>query len=556
VKGGALISAIQEERLTRIKNQGGLPELALETLQADLGPADPEVEFSVGYGWKELRRYCWKREDMLEAYGHSRPSLINKVKAGLRKLEPIAEALDSRRAGKVESRVGTILNVPRLKLHRFDHHLCHAAAAYFGWGKLDEKVLVLTCDGAGDGICASVSLGHKGELQRIASIADDSSIGRLYSTITYLFGMVPLEHEYKIMGLAPYSEHAAESRNLAEAFNGLFRFNRDNRMVWTRRGCPPAQQSTDFFERFIARKRFDHVAGGLQVFLERFLVQWIRNCIAETGVKKLALSGGVFMNVKANQRILEIPEVEELFVFPSCGDETNAIGSAWLLYDRLVGRPPEPLRDLYLGESFSNHDVEHVLSNYHFEMRVKIENPPDIESRVAELLSRGEIVARFKGRMEFGARALGNRSILANAAFSGVVRTINEMIKCRDFWMPFAPSMLSERRGDYLIKPKDMKAPYMIVTFDTKPGKRSAIAAAMHPYDLTARPQEVNEDWNPDYYRLLKCFEEITGEGVILNTSFNLHGEPVVCSPEDALRVFSISGLQYLALESFLVTKQ
>jgi carbamoyltransferase len=157
--------------------------------------------------------------------------------------------------------------------------------------------------------------------------------------------------------------------------------------------------------------------------------------------------------------------------------------------------------------------------------------------------------------MEFGARALGNRSILANPAAPGVVKLINEMIKCRDFWMPFAPSVLAERSENYFKKPKPAPAPYMILTFDSREEKRNAMAAAIHPYDGTGRPQEVYESWNPDYYRLLSYFEELTGEALILNTSFNLHGEPVVCSPRDALRVFDISGLQNLAIGNFLLSK-
>jgi carbamoyltransferase len=157
--------------------------------------------------------------------------------------------------------------------------------------------------------------------------------------------------------------------------------------------------------------------------------------------------------------------------------------------------------------------------------------------------------------MEFGARALGNRSILANPAAPGVVKLINEMIKCRDFWMPFAPSVLAEHSEKYFKKPKPMPAPYMIMTFDSRREKRNAMAAAIHPYDGTGRPQEVYESWNPDYHRLISHFAELTGEALILNTSFNLHGEPVVCSPTDALRVFDISGLQHLAIGNFLLSK-
>jgi len=315
------------------------------------------------------------------------------------------------------------------------------------------------------------------------------------------------------------------------------------------------QLASEYLSRLIRRKRFDHVAAGAQLFIEQFLTKWVQNCIHGSGISRVALSGGVFMNVKANKRILELPEVEELFVFPSCGDETNAIGSAWLLYGQEFQEMPQPLSHLYLGLQHSANQIDAAIRDFHFTHPVTIEEAPDIERRVAELLSNGKIVARYKGRCEFGARALGNRSILANAARPEAVRTINEMIKCRDFWMPFAPSVLAERSNDYFRKPKPMPAPHMIMTFDTREEKRTAIAAAVHPYDFTGRPQEVSENENPDYYHLLKHFEELTGEGIILNTSFNLHGEPVVCSPQDALRVFDLSGLEHLALGQILLTK-
>jgi len=368
--------------------------------------------------------------------------------------------------------------------------------------------------------------------------------------------MVPLEHEYKVMGLASYAESSPETQKMADEFHRLFEFNKQNPVVWQRRnGSPPMQFASGYLGHLIQRKRFDHIAAGAQLFMEQFLTRWVQNCVRETGISKVALSGGVFMNVKANKRILELPEVQELFVFPSCGDETNAIGAAWLLYQSAFQQVPEPLAHLYLGTSYSGKRVETALRNYKFTHRILVEEQADIEQRVAELLSKGRIVARFKGRCEFGARALGNRSILANPSRIDCVRTINEMIKCRDFWMPFAPSVLEERSEDYFRKPKPMPAPHMIMTFDTREQKRSAMAAAVHPCDFTGRPQEVSEKTNPDYYRLIKYFEGMTGEGIVLNTSFNLHGEPIVCTPEDALRVFDVSGLEHLALENILLTK-
>jgi carbamoyltransferase len=257
---------------------------------------------------------------------------------------------------------------------------------------------------------------------------------------------------------------------------------------------------------------------------------------------------------------MELPEVEEMFIFPSCGDETNAIGAAYWVYAQeqiKSGKPVdiEPLGSIYWGGSFGDNEIEDAIKNYSFSCKVSVEFKDDIEKNVAELLAKGDIVARSKGKMEFGARALGNRSILANPSKPKVVKVINEMIKSRDFWMPFAPSVLDSRAQDYLKKPKDIKSPYMTLAFDSKPDRFDKFAAAAHPYDYTLRPQEVSQEFNEDYYKLIKYFEEFTGDGIILNTSFNLHGYPIVYTPEDALQVFDHSGLKYLALGNHLLSK-
>jgi carbamoyltransferase len=557
VSDGELKFALQEERLTRIKNQGGLPKDTLAAIANTFQQAgDTAATLPVAFGGENLSKCEWRRDAILASYGHTSRSALGTVKTLARKSSVVSHAINRLKLRHLENEIAESVHGAKPEAHGFDHHLCHAAAAYFGWGRMHEDILVLTCDGAGDCVCASVNIGNDGKLRTIARTEESHSVGAFFGKITYLLGMCPLEHEYKVMGLASYAEKASEAKKTAEEFWRLFEFDPANPMVWRRRnGSPPMQLASDYLSRMIQRKRFDHVAAGSQLFVERFLSAWVRNCIQATGIRKVALSGGVFMNVKANKRILELPELEELFVFPSCGDETNAIGAAWLLYQNKTGKIPQPLQNLYLGLAPSPARIEAAVRDYKFGHDVLIEEERDIERRVAELLAQGRIVARYKGRCEFGARALGNRSILANASQHDAVRTINEMIKCRDFWMPFAPSVLEERSEDYFLKPKPMPAPHMIMTFDTREEKRHALAAAVHPYDFTGRPQEVSERLNPDYFRLLKHFEEITGEGIILNTSFNLHGEPVVCSPEDALRVFDVSGLGYLALDNLLLSK-
>ena len=255
------------------------------------------------------------------------------------------------------------------------------------------------------------------------------------------------------------------------------------------------------------------------------------------------------MNVKANLRLLEIPELEDLYVFPSCGDESNSIGAALQVAAPAMGS----LGPIYYGEPITDVEAEYAFDAADGKIRATYVD--DIERTTAEKLAQGKIVARAKGALEFGARALGKRSILARADSPVAVRVINEMVKNRDFWMPFAPSVLAERADEYYVKPKPVKSPHMMFAFPSRPEKRAAFAAAQHPYDFTTRPQEVTAAHNADYYRLLKEYEACTGEGIVLNTSFNLHGEPLVYRARDAVDVFLRSGLEYMALGNWWVEK-
>ncbi len=566
---GRVVAAISEERLRRVKNWTGFPEQAIRECLRIAGRRLEEVDkFAVatlGGGF-----HCHTREEIIAMYRGGVDTgmkyWLERAKVGatkslyqepLRSLYRATPLWESRDRNRWRHRVRGLLamEVPENKIVLVGHHLSHAASAYYGWARFDEDILVLTNDGSGDRICASVYVGRNGKLECLAEVDDSESIGFIYSMVTCLLGMAPLEHEYKLMGMAPYAEQKG-SEKVYQELKSLFGFDAPDGIVWSRRnGCPETYASFRYLQKLFELKRFDWVCGGLQKFTETFITEWVRNCIRATGIHKVALSGGVFMNVKMNKAILELPEVEELFIFPSCGDETNAIGAAYYVYAQHEDpRSMQPLREFYTGPEYDDSQIEQALKEYQFKNHVSFQRVDNIEGAAAELLAQGEVVARFNGREEFGARSLGNRSILADASKPDLVKVINDAIKSRDFWMPFAPSVLDRRAGDYIVNPKKMPAPYMIMAFDSTE-RVNEFRAASHPYDLTIRPQIVYQDWNPGYYKVLESFERLTGRGIILNTSFNLHGYPIVSYPRDALLVLDESGLKNLAIGNYLVKK-
>lgn len=275
----------------------------------------------------------------------------------------------------------------------------------------------------------------------------------------------------------------------------------------------------------------------------------------------MVLSGGIFHNVKANMCIGLLPEVETLTICTSPGDESTAIGAAYWGYEqeclrRNIPFEPQPLENLYLGPEYSEAEIEHSIVRFRGqELVCSVERSERIEGCIAELLAAGNVVARFDGRMEFGARALGNRSLLAHPTDRQVINVLNHQIKNRDFWMPFACTILREKQHDYVHNPKCLPAPYMVLAFTTTPRAQVELAAAMHTADHTMCPQILDKATNPGYYEVLKKFEARTGIGGVLNTSCNLHGEPIVCSPDDALATFRRSGLRHLAIGNFLLSK-
>ena len=284
-------------------------------------------------------------------------------------------------------------------------------------------------------------------------------------------------------------------------------------------------------------------------------MEWVTNAIEETGVKTVVFSGGVSMNVKAMMEVSKIPSLEKLHVPGSGADESLGIGAAYHETRKTMGvNSISPLTNMYLGSGYDQSDIDKFIRDNELRNKytvVENTNPGD----VAKLISSGNIVAVFLGKMEFGARALGARSILADPRGIDTVKRINYKIKNRDFWMPFAPVVLRERANDYFLNEKELNSPFMTIGFETTDLGKRDLKAALHQADETGRPQMIERQNNPMYYDIVKSFENITGVGALLNTSFNLHGLPIVRTPKDALFVFEKSGLDMLLLEDTLLIK-
>jgi carbamoyltransferase len=569
LRDGEIVGCASEERFSRLKNDAGYPRRAVDGLLGDLGIAPRDVDRVVLAG-SRIPSYDWMNRVMrdeaymrryygvgLEAPRRGLAGRARKLGAKLGLLDPApgkAPLTEGERRGHVTGHLR--LAADRVKV--VDHHTCHAAAAYYGSPFGGRPALVLTNDNSGDGLCGTVSSASGTTLTRHeATPSGPGSLGSFYTLVTLLLGMKPGEHEYKVMGLAPYAPTRETERAVA-ALGRVFAMSEGQPSLfeWRRRG--PLYRA--LLEATLGL-RFDGIAGGAQQLLEEALVRWTRLAHKRHGGERLALGGGVFMNVKANMLIAEEDWLGELFVFPSCGDESNAVGAAYLGYLDLcaeAGRAasPRPFGPAYLGPDVKDAEIEDVIRRRDLASRHRVSEPAAIEERIADLLVSDGVVARCAGRMEFGARALGNRSILANPSDHRVVDVINRMIKSRDFWMPFAPTILRERETDYLLNPRGLASPYMMLAFPTNAKGRDQIVAAIHPQDGTARAHILEEAWNPPYYRVIREFERRTGIGAVLNTSFNLHGEPLVASAEDAVDTFERSGLPHLALGHWLISKK
>ena len=560
VEDGEIKSLVSEERFTYIKNQGGFPKESIKYIFNKFNISGSDIDAVIMASLMapiiNIDAYNTGRHKFIGSYSKYIPNSILSS-SSLKDFYVNHKHKQVSKSSKY-NQILSSLGIDKSKIEYSEHHESHASTAFFLDPSYnpDQEKLIFTLDGSGDGLSATVSIGKDHKMERLAEIPTFDSLGMLYSRMTQFLGMKPLEHEYKLMGMAPYAPKFLEEKSyeVLKQFislddSGLYFKNTSG--VW---GAATIKK----FQKLLVTHRFDGISAGLQRLTEELVIKWVKNWIHETGVNDIAVAGGVFMNVKVNMLLNEDPDINSIFFMPSCGDESIAAGAAIKKYvdNNLNNNVPiriKPLKTLYLGPEYTNTQIEEALSSND---NVAYEYVENINDKIVDLLANRKNIARFNGKMEFGARSLGNRSILARPDDWECVRKINKAIKMRDFWMPFAPTILDSATNKYLKTNGSTFAPYMILGFNSTETAENEILAGLHQSDQTCRPQILEKDWNPSYYDIIEKFSQETGISGVLNTSFNIHGYPIVNTPKNAIWTLENSELDALQLGPFLVTRK
>lgn len=554
LEDGKIVAAVNDERLVREKMVFGFPRESIREV-LDLANVTPEDIDYVAVATERqhlINRYVDFREGKFRLkrgfakqtffVAASRLSwLINKLPF----LEPIYYALRQpffmHRRARIRQILRNELGIT-CPVEFIDHHLCHAASAFYS-SKFDDA-LVVTLDSAGDGLSSKIYEVSENRFRELNRVSSYNSPCAFYSYVTQVAGFKAGKHEGKITGLAAHGKPIY--RDLFESWiihdNGTFR-NIGGIFFYSGLRALREALPKDF-------KRED-LAATIQEYSEEMSVDYVKHWRDVTSKSNVALAGGIFANVRINQEISRIPGVESVHVHPGMSDEGIGLGAALALHNSLLtssDRKESCFDHVYLGRDFTAEEIRKVMETED----VAFEEHENVEQEIAKLLAAGHVVARFNGKMEYGPRALGNRSILYQPTDPNVNDWLNECLKRTEF-MPFAPATIVE---DAELCYVDMNgaedtARYMTITFDCTDWMKETCKGVVH-IDGTARPQLVSPEDNPSFYRIIAEFKKLTGLGTIINTSFNIHEEPIVCTPADAIRAFKIGHLDYLAIGPFI----
>ena len=569
LRDGEIMAAAQEERFTRKKGDRSFPQRAIEFCLSRAGITANDLSY-VGFYDKPLLKF----ERILETYiGVAPRGFLSFVKAApLWVKEKLHMEKQIRRSLGYE---GEILYA--------EHHESHAASAFFP--SPFEEAAILTMDGVGEWATSSMGVGRGNEVELTRELRWPDSLGLLYSAFTYFTGFKVNSGEYKVMGLAPYGRPKYKQLIYDELIDleedGSFRLNQKY-FNYLSGLTMTSQAFADLFEgpprapeSELTQREMD-LARSVQEVVEEVMLRSASTLHEETGLDNLCLAGGVALNCVGNGRILREGPFRSIWIQPAAGDAGGSLGVAQFIWHRHLGkertvRPGvDSMRGAYLGPDFSNDEILDYLRSQNAVYR-KLDREELIKT-VARLLANEKVVGWFNGRMEFGPRALGSRSILGDARSTAMQRQMNLKIKFRESFRPFAPSVLRERVSDFF--EMECESPYMLLVAPVKKERRIAMSAAEQELwgieqlnvprsdvpaithvDYSARVQTVSHETNPDYHDLIKAFEEATGYGVIVNTSFNVRGEPIVCTPRDAYTCFMRTEMDYLVLGSYLLSK-
>ncbi len=545
IRDGKIIADVAEERFVRIKHYCGLPHRAVEYCLKEAGIEMPEVDV------------------IAIASSLKRPQINHLFR--FPKGRGQSESLQRKALNVLRQARGYAVEHPPLYIQPFkvsahtevvnvEHHLAHAAAAYYTSGSV-EKQLIVTMDGTGDNVSTAVWRGEGGRIAPLQKWDLEGSLGIFYSNVTEALGWWHGDGEGKTMGLAPYGDPAKAEGSL----NGFFpKFSAGELSsaknfglphVWLEAGAlhhhfHEAEKIVPILEKFGR----EHVAAEAQRVLEEQVAELVFPWMHRESTSNLSCSGGIFLNVKLNQRLWETGRIANHWIYPNPGDSGLAVGAALHAWHSHSHAPISRLEHLYLGPQYDREEIIRLLDL----RKIPYETVDDPARTAADHLARNEIVAWFQGRMESGPRALGHRSILMSSGSKANKDAINAKVKFREAFRPFCPSLCDEARASYL--EHERSEPFMITSFTCPDDKRARIPAVVHE-DGTLRPQTVQADVEPLYHRLLSEFGKLTGDPVLLNTSMNLMGEPISCTPRDAIRCFFDNGIDALVLGNVVIRK-
>ena len=574
LRDGVLVAAAEEERFSRKKHDYEFPRHAIEfCLRAgavEAGDLDYVVFFEKPFV-KFERLILSSMQTFPRSHKVFRESMITWLgdKLWIKHL--------------IQKRLG----VPPARILFSEHHLSHAASAFF-CSPFDEAA-ILTVDGVGEWTTASLGVGRGGEIKLLKEIRFPHSLGLLYGAFTAFLGFEVNEGEYKVMGMAPFGTpryqdevsklirvgpdggfeldmdyfafHCSTDRMFSQKFVDLFGTPREPGVYFFTEasGYPTyfGEKPGNYAELARQNQHYADIAASIQTVTEEVLLRMVRSVLAGTGLRRLCLAGGVALNSVANGRILRETPVEEIYIQPAAGDGGGAVGAALYAYHMALGKPRAfVMEHAAWGEAHDAGAIETFLRRGGIR-GLRCDDEARLIERVVERLAEGKVVGWCQDRFEWGPRALGHRSILADPRRPDMKDTVNVKIKFREPFRPFAPSVLVERAEEYFALPEAARhypARFMLYVVPVRPERREAVPAVTH-VDGTARPQTVRRDVNPRYYRLIEAFGQATGVPVVLNTSFNLKGEPIVNTPGEAFRTFCQSGMDALVLGDVLIEK-